>query len=533
VTAPKAELPYRYYLGGTTWWSRVTAIATLHAATLLALPLTVLALGSELGAVPILAGFAFEVARSVVRRDLRRRVRSSFLKKASLEALDKRSLAPEADVDSAFWTASLLEYAITVDLPAVLASAFAGLCIAWLALPAFGGSALSLLLALSVLLLGLAAWSSSRRAPALEAVLKARQRTAAWIAAAERDCGEIYGEAARVPFLANLMSSIEVWSSAEDRLERRQLGHRLLLGALFLGGLLAILLAQGIDPFGPELSRVFSTHEASASQLLLLSTGLPAAYVFATHADSLLAAHLYLRKVWSPPPPATSTFTLPGRPSRLSSSKLSFYYSPSSPVLTQLDLDLDLSRMAVIVGPNGTGKTTLALLICGGLVPRSGSISVDGIACAKVARDDLGFVPQNPLIVDALSIGDNVRLVAPHASADTISDLLLDLGLERGLDEPAGKLSRGEQRRLAIARAVLKDPRLLVLDEPDAWLDRDGRATLARVLERELTTRAIVIISHHQEWLPKNATVLELSSDQQSPARASGDPAFGSNSACG
>jgi ABC-type transport system involved in cytochrome bd biosynthesis fused ATPase/permease subunit len=531
VTAPKADLPYRYYLDGTRWWPRVTAIATLHAATLLALPLTVLALGSDLGAIPILAGFAFEIARSVVRRDLRRRVRSRFLKKASLDALDKRSLAPEADVDSAFWTASLLEYAITVDLPAVLASTFAGLCISWLALATFGGSTLSMLLALSLLLLGLAAWSSWRRTPALELLQQARQQTAAWIAAAERDCGEIYGEAARVPFLANLMSSVELWSSAEDRLERTQLRHRLLLGGLFLGGLVAILWVRGVDPFGPELGRALSVH--APSRLLLLGAGVPSAYVFATHADSLLAAHLYLRKVGSPPQHTTATSTLPRRPARLASSELSFYYSPSSPVLMQLDLDLDLRRIAVIVGPNGTGKTTLALLICGVLVPRSGSISIDGVACTKIARDDLSFVPQNPLIVDSLSIHENVRLVAPHASAGAIGSLLRDLGLERGLDEQAGKLSRGEQRRLAIARAILKNPRLLVLDEPDAWLDRDGRATLARVLERELPARAIVVVSHHQEWLPKNATVLELSSDQQSPARESGDPAFGSNSACG
>jgi ABC-type molybdenum transport system ATPase subunit/photorepair protein PhrA len=63
---------------------------------------------------------------------------------------------------------------------------------------------------------------------------------------------------------------------------------------------------------------------------------------------------------------------------------------------------------------------------------------------------------------------------------------------------------------VAIARAILKEPRLLLLDEPDVWLDAHGRALLARVIERQLTARAIVVVSHRRDWLPNETTVIDL-----------------------
>jgi ABC-type multidrug transport system ATPase subunit len=171
---------------------------------------------------------------------------------------------------------------------------------------------------------------------------------------------------------------------------------------------------------------------------------------------------------------------------------------------------VDLRRLTLIVAPNGTGKTTLARLICGVLTADAGTLQIDGVACSDLSRDDFGFVPQNPLIIESLTIEENVRLVAPESSAAAIEKVLLELGLRRPLNLMVGVLSRGEQRRVAIARAILKAPRLLLLDEPDVWLDNEGRASLRRVLERQLTERAVIVVSHRNDWLPNGGQVIDL-----------------------
>jgi ABC-type transport system involved in cytochrome bd biosynthesis fused ATPase/permease subunit len=129
-------------------------------------------------------------------------------------------------------------------------------------------------------------------------------------------------------------------------------------------------------------------------------------------------------------------------------------------------------------------------------------------------------VPQNPLIIESLTIGENVRLVSPDSSAEAIEQALRELGLERPLNMIAGALSRGEQRRVAIARAILKKPRLLLLDEPDVWLDIEGRASLARALDRQLAERAVIVVSHRNDWLSNDRQVIDLEPQIEAVATA-------------
>jgi ABC-type transport system involved in cytochrome bd biosynthesis fused ATPase/permease subunit len=496
----------------------------------MALPLTLIELGSGFGALPIAAGVILEVLRSAVRRGLKRRVRSSFMREVALQALDKRTLVPEADLESAFWAAHLTERAIAVDAPALLAATLAGVSILALAAAAVGSVVLTSLVSLVLVTLSLMLWSNQRRAPTIDAVVAERQRAAAWVAAAERDGGEIYGARAREPFLARLTNSIRTWSLAEERLEHERLQDRLLLGALFLLGLWVILRTQRIDVLHLELARDYSLSRQSISGLLLLSTGAPVCYVLAVHIDSLLTAYTsltqLLRLATNSP---TDLRALEHRPARLTARALSFSYptTPPRPVLTSVDFQIDLSRLTLIIAPNGAGKTTLARLICGVLMPDSGALEVDGLPCCSVSRDDFGFVPQNPLIIETLSIEDNMRLVAPNADGDAIDRLLLELGLQQPRQRLAGELSRGEQRRIAIARAILKEPRLLLLDEPDVWLDADGRALLSAVLDRQLLERAVIVVSHRRGWLPKDASVIELGH------QSADSTVLGNSKACG
>ncbi len=112
---------------------------------------------------------------------------------------------------------------------------------------------------------------------------------------------------------------------------------------------------------------------------------------------------------------------------------------------------------------------------------------------------------------------------------DAIDRLLVELGLEARRARLAGQLSRGQQRRIAIARAILKEPRLLLLDEPDAWLDAEGRSALAFVLRRQSDRGTVIVISHREDWLWGDIRVLDLT-NQLPPASL---VSSGRNSACG
>jgi len=494
----------------------------------MALPITLLGFGGRFVVAPIALGFAFEVLRSVLRRGLKRRLRERFMREVAQRALDKRSLTAEADVEGAFWAGYMIESAVTVDAPAVLAALGAGLSVFALAIPMLGNGLVISLLALLTLVAGLTLWSNRSRVPLVEAVVQQRQAAANWVAAAERDSGEIYGERARDPFLARLGQAVRDWSGVEDRLERARLWHRVLLAGTFCLGLLFVLRSQHIDLLQLASSQPWAIDGLSG--LLLLSSGIPAGYVFVVHADQLVMAHAALVQILLPRAgTVTPDQKLARRPERLRAQSLSFRYAASTRVVFEnLSFDVELRPGLLVVAPNGGGKTTLARLICGVLEPTGGALELDGIACSDISRDDFGFVPQQPLIVDALSIEENIRLVAPDAEHEAIDRLLVELGLDAPRARLAGQLSRGQQRRIAIARAILKEPRVLLLDEPDAWLDRKGRSALAVVLGRQSARSAVIVISHREDWLAESR-VLDLSDQLPAPSL----DASGKSSACG
>ncbi len=314
------------------WGPKTLLVAVLHYAILMALPITLLGLPGRFVLAPIAVGFALEVVRSGVRRGLRKRVRARFLREVALRALDKRSLTADADVEAAFWAAYMIESAVSVDAPAVVAALCAGLSIFALAVPMLGNSLVAWLLALLSMMAALTLWSNRSRIALVEAVVHQRQLTANWIAAAERDGGEIYGERARDPFLARLGEAAGAWSAVEDRLERARLWHRILLAGAFCSGLFFVLRAQHID-----LVQLASSQQLTVkglSGLLLLGTGIPAAYVFVVHADLLVMARAALIQIMPPPDGlAVPQQKLARRPERLCAQALSFGYASPAPAV--------------------------------------------------------------------------------------------------------------------------------------------------------------------------------------------------------
>ena len=200
-------------------------------------------------------------------------------------------------------------------------------------------------------------------------------------------------------------------------------------------------------------------------------------------------------------------------------------YEPSGPlVLDGLDLDLPPGRRVALVGPSGAGKSTVAALLLRFLEPAGGTVTLNGadLACysADTVRTVIGGCPQDPHIFQG-SIGDNLRLARPGASeqelaAAAASARLLPWidSLPRGWDTPLGArgaaMSGGERQRLALARALLADPAVMILDEPTAHLDPEARAVLTRDLLTLTDGRATLLITHELDGLDQVDEIIVL-----------------------
>ncbi len=165
--------------------------------------------------------------------------------------------------------------------------------------------------------------------------------------------------------------------------------------------------------------------------------------------------------------------------------------------LDSVDLALDQGEHLAVLGDNGAGKTTLLRILATAARPTSGRLEIFGLDALrerKRLRGRIGFVAHAPGLYPALSAAENLEFFCALQGVDRgrVSETLALVGLTGVAGRPAGRLSRGEQQRLAIGRAILHDPRLLVLDEPDASLDSGGADLLARVMQG----RTAVLATH-------------------------------------
>ncbi len=165
--------------------------------------------------------------------------------------------------------------------------------------------------------------------------------------------------------------------------------------------------------------------------------------------------------------------------------------------LDAVDLAIDGGEHLAVLGENGAGKTTLLRILATAARPTSGRLEIFGLDAhveRRSLRARIGFVAHAPGLYPALSAIENLEFFRTLHGVDRrrVVDVLNLVGLDEVAQRPAGKLSRGAQQRLAIARAVLHDPRLLVLDEPDASLDSGGADLLAVVMRG----RTAIIATH-------------------------------------
>lgn len=200
-----------------------------------------------------------------------------------------------------------------------------------------------------------------------------------------------------------------------------------------------------------------------------------------------------------------------------------------------IDFAIEKGEFVVIVGPSGAGKTTVLNILGGMDQATSGEVLVDGVDIARYSgrkltayrRDDIGFVFQFYNLLQNLTALENVEL-ALQICKDPLDaeQVLKDVGLGERLDNFPAQLSGGEQQRVSIARALAKNPKLLLCDEPTGALDYQTGKAILKLLqdtcrERKMT---VIVITHNSALAPMADRVIQIKNGKTAHVKLNENP---------
>lgn len=203
---------------------------------------------------------------------------------------------------------------------------------------------------------------------------------------------------------------------------------------------------------------------------------------------------------------------------------VSFAYEPGRLVLEDVNFEVKPGEVVALVGPSGAGKTTLVNLLPRFYDPLAGRVEIDGYDLKKVTlkslREQIGLVPQETVLFRA-TVRENIAYGRPEATEEEIvaaakmanaHDFILSLpqGYDTVLGQEGLSLSGGQRQRLAIARAILRDPRILILDEATSALDTESERLVQQALENLMQGRTTFVIAHRLSTIQRADRIVVL-----------------------
>lgn len=290
-----------------------------------------------------------------------------------------------------------------------------------------------------------------------------------------------------VEFLAVLATAIVLWFG----------GRAVAQGAVELGVLVAFL-AYVTRFFQPvqELSQLYTTMQAAMAggeRVLELLDARPEV------------------------PDPTNGKEMPGVEGKIELREVSFSYGSDVPVLRDVDLAIEPGQTVALVGPTGAGKSTVANLVSRFYDVSEGEVLVDGVDVRTVTQQSLrrqtGIVSQEPFLF-AGTVLDNIRFGLPEVEESVVEEaarkanaheFILDLpnGYKTPILEGGANLSLGQRQLVCIARAVVADPRIIILDEATASVDTATESLIQEALDRLLSSRTAIVIAHRLSTVRK------------------------------
>ena len=222
---------------------------------------------------------------------------------------------------------------------------------------------------------------------------------------------------------------------------------------------------------------------------------------------------------------ATSSIELPEMKNSIQLKRVGFSYNPEfGEVLKDIDLEIKKGELVAIVGPTGTGKTTLMNLIPRFYDPTHGSVTIDGIDLKQVSflslRRQMGIVTQETILFND-TVKANISYGQENAAMDQIEAAAkkafahwfitkMPNGYDTVIGERGFRLSGGEKQRLAIARAILRNPPILLLDEATSQLDSESEQFVQEALDKLMQGRTVIVIAHRLSTINKADKIVVL-----------------------
>lgn len=410
--------------------------------------------------------------------------------------------------------------------PAVSAVVVPAAALTWLGLAVDGTLALTLALII-VLMLAAPVLTSRSTWRASADVADTRGELAGHIGDDVHGIREVLAFSAQDRRLEKLEVDGRALSANRTSVARIQAGRSAVLVALQLIGLVAVVVV-GMAVAGGVPGAALATATALA---VFAGLWVPVRGIenFSTGLDAALAA---AARVWeiidaAPAVPDTGTAHLPKGPTDITVGSVTLHYpGRETPALSEVAARFRARTWSAVVGVSGSGKSTLASLLVRGRDPESGAVRLGEVDITDLPldllRERIAFVTQHPTLLSG-SLADNLRLAAPEAREELIDEVLeivslgdwaagLPEGLETKMQGRGLTVSGGQLQRLAIARALVGEPEVLVLDEALSQLDATTASTVRQRLAEHRPELTVIEITHRADLLPDDTAVVVMDS---------------------